>query len=103
MIRNAGVNPFEPQDVDFFLAFPSDEVAQQVASTLRAEGFGVQMRAVADSVSHPVVLEVRQRMQLAVPQIQSLSGRWRALADANAGRYDGWSAAGVAAGSSGRI
>ncbi len=94
-IRNSGVNPFEAQDVDFFLAFPSEAVAQQVASTLQAEGFTVQLRAVSDSVSHPVVLDVRQRMQLAVPEVQALSTRFRAIAEANEGRYDGWSARGA--------
>ena len=94
-IRNSGVNPFEPQDVDFFLAFPSEAVAQPVADTLRGEGFTVQLRAVSDSVSHPVVLDVRQRMQLALPQVQALSTRFREIAAANEGRYDGWSARGV--------
>lgn len=94
-IRNAGGNPFEAQDVDFFLAFPSEAVAQQVASNLRGEGFTVQLRSVTDSVSHPVVLDVRQRMQLAVPQVQALSARFRELAAAHEGRYDGWSARGA--------
>ena len=83
------------QDVDFFLAFPSEAVAQQVASNLRGEGFTVQLRSVTDSVSHPVVLDVRQRMQLAVPQVQALSARFRELAAAHEGRYDGWSARGA--------
>lgn len=95
LIRNAGANPFEPQDIDFFLAFADAAAAAQVATGLRSEGFTVAVRTVADSASHPVVLDVRQRMQLAVPQMQALSSRWRALAEANAGRYDGWSAAGV--------
>jgi hypothetical protein len=42
-----------------------------------------------------VVLDVRQHMQLAVPQMQALSTRFRALAEANGGRYDSWSAAGI--------
>lgn len=96
-LRNSGVNPFEPQDVDFFLAFPDETVAQAVAAQLRTEGFAVELRTVGDSVSHPVVLDVRQRMQLAVPQMQALSGRFRALAEANGGRYDSWSAARVRA------
>ncbi len=92
-LRNAGVSPFEPVYVDFFLAFADEAVAQHVARTLSGEGFTVQMRSVADSASHPVVLDVRQRMQLAVPDMQALSAKLRALAEANAGRYDGWSAA----------
>ena len=95
LIRNSGVNPFEAQDVDFFLAFPNETIANAVGAQLRSEGFNVEIRSVSDSVSHPVVLDVRQRMQLAVPQMQALSSRFRSLADANGGRYDSWSAAGV--------
>ena len=92
-LRASGVNPFETQDVDFFLAFPTQQIAASVAEQLSADGFELQLRSVEDSVSHPVVLDARKRMQLAVPQMQELSKRLRALADAHGGRYDGWAAA----------
>ncbi len=94
-LRAAGANPFESQDVDFFLAFPNELVARAVAEQLSGDGFMVNTRHVDDSVSHPVVLDVRQRMQLSVPEMQALSTRFRSLAEANGGRYDSWSASGA--------
>lgn len=91
-LRASGANPFELQDVDFFLAFPTAGAAQTVATVLSAEGFVVELRNVTDSVSHPVVLDARKSMQLNVPQMQALSARLRALAEAQGGRYDSWAA-----------
>src|SRR3954468_9494831 len=48
-LRKRGSDPFKPHDVDFFLAFPSVETAEQLATQLRAEGFDADMHESPES------------------------------------------------------
>jgi len=59
-LRKRGSDPFKPHDVDFFLAFPSVEAAEQLAGQLRGEGFD------ADIVDEPIdsVDRVEQALQV---------------------------------------
>ena len=91
-LRKRGSDPFKPHDVDFFLAFPRAEAAEQLATQLRAEGFD------ADVVDEPqngdlrFSLHAHKSMQLTVPDMQALSRRLTDAAKDQGGRYDGWSA-----------
>jgi hypothetical protein len=91
-LRKRGSDPFKPHDVDFFLAFPNRDDAEQVATQLRTEGFD------ADVVDEPEGGELRyslhahKSMQLTVPDMQELSRKLTVAATARKGRYDGWSA-----------
>jgi len=91
-LRKRGSDPFRPHDVDFFLAFPSAEGAEQLAAQLRGEGFD------ADLVDEPQNGELRyslhahKSMHLTVPDMQALSRRLTDAAKEKGGRYDGWSA-----------
>jgi len=91
-LRKRGSDPFKPHDVDFFLAFPVVEAAEQLATQLRAEGFD------ADVVDEPqngdlrFSLHAHKSMQLTVPDMQALSRRLTDAAKEKGGRYDGWSA-----------
>ncbi|MEO8065076.1 MAG: ribonuclease E inhibitor RraB [Pseudomonadota bacterium] len=91
-LRKRGSDPFKPHDVDFFLAFPSVESAEQLALQLRGEGFD------ADIVDEPkngdlrYSLHAHKSMQLTVPSMQDLSRRLTDAAKEKGGRYDGWSA-----------
>jgi hypothetical protein len=91
-LRKRGSDPFKPHDVDFFLAFPSAEAAEQLAVQLRGEGFN------ADIVDEPqngdlrYSLHAHKSMQLTVPGMQDLSRRLTDAAKEKGGRYDGWSA-----------
>src|SRR6476619_3521054 len=38
-LRKRGSDPFKPHDVDFFLAFPAREAAEELAAQLTVEGF----------------------------------------------------------------
>ncbi|MBM4238374.1 MAG: ribonuclease E inhibitor RraB [Gammaproteobacteria bacterium] len=89
-LRRSGVDPFQPVDVDFFVALPSRDVADSVASRLHAEGFTVDIRELADSVDHPWSVHALKSMSLNVHAVREVSARMRGIAAETGGRYDGW-------------
>jgi Regulator of ribonuclease activity B len=91
-LRKRGSDPFKPHDVDFFLAFPSNEAAEQLAAQLRGEGFDADVHDSPDSGALRFSLHAHKSMQLTVPDMQDLSRRLTDAATALGGRYDGWSA-----------
>jgi regulator of RNase E activity RraB len=91
-LRKRGSDPFKPHDVDFFLAFPSNAAAEQLAAQLRAEGFDADVKDTPENGDLRFSLHAHKSMQLTVPDMQDLSQRLTTLATAKGGRYDGWSA-----------
>ena len=91
-LRKRGSDPFKPHDLDFFLAFPSSEAAEQLVAQLRTEGFDGEVRDTPDNGELRYVLHLHKSMQLTVPDMQDLSRRLTDAATARGGRYDGWSA-----------
>jgi Regulator of ribonuclease activity B len=91
-LRKRGSDPFKPHDVDFFLAFPSAEAAEQLSTQLRSEGFDAEIRDTPDNGELRYVIHAHKSMQLTVPDMQELSRRLTDAALARGGRYDGWSA-----------
>jgi hypothetical protein len=92
--RGGGIDPFQPVEVDFFVALPSMESAQRVVAALEAEGFAADLRQIAGAPDHPYSVDARKLMQINEVGIRSVSSRLRALADAEGGRYDGWAPGG---------
>jgi regulator of RNase E activity RraB len=95
-LRKRGSDPFKPHDVDFFLAFPDMDAAEQLAAQLRAEGFDAEIKDTPDNGDLRYVVHAHKSMQLTVPDMQELSRRLTEAARARGGRYDGWSAKPVA-------
>lgn len=91
-LRRGGSDPFRPQPLDFFIGMPDEGAAQRIAQRLVSEGFEVDVRAVADSVSHPFSVHAKKAMPLSVTEVRAASARLRELAEAGGGRYDGWTA-----------
>lgn len=89
-LRRSGVDPFKPVDVDFFVAVPSQDKAESIASRLRAEGFEADIREMRDSVDQPWSVHALKSMSLNVHAVREVSSRLRQLADEAGGRYDGW-------------
>jgi hypothetical protein len=89
-LRTQGLDPFQPHDVDFFLALPSDEAGNAVMKRLETDGFAVHVKVVPESVDLPVTLRATRSMRLSLPEMKELSGRFAALARQQGGRYDGW-------------
>ena len=91
-LRKRGSDPFKPHDVDFFLAFPTREAAEQLGVQLRGEGFDADVHESPESGEYRFSLHAHKSMQLTVPDMQALSRRLTDEATARGGRYDGWSA-----------
>ncbi len=47
-LRKRGQDPFQPHDVDFFFALPTEAATTAVNRALEAEGFAVDIKAVPD-------------------------------------------------------
>jgi regulator of ribonuclease activity B len=91
-LRKRGSDPFKPHDVDFFLAFSTRQAAEQLATTLRGEGFDADVHESPESGDLAFSLHAHKSMQLTVPDMQDLSRRLTEAATTLGGRYDGWSA-----------
>jgi hypothetical protein len=91
-LRKRGSDPFKAHDVDFFLAFPTPEAAEDLAKQLRTEGFDADVVDEPESGALRYSLHAHKLMKLTVPDMQELSRRLTEAATARQGRYDGWSA-----------
>jgi hypothetical protein len=91
-LRKRGSDPFKAHDVDFFLAFPTPEAAEDLAKQLRTEGFDADVVDEPESGDLRYSLHAHRSMKLTVPDMQELSRRLTEAAMARQGRYDGWSA-----------
>jgi len=91
-LRKRGSDPFKPHDVDFFMAFPSQESAEHIAARLRAEGFDADVKDAPENGDLRFSLHAHKSMKLTVPDMQELSRRLTDAATEKGGRYDGWSA-----------
>jgi len=91
-LRKRGTDPFKPHDVDFFLAFPTQDAAERLAARLRNEGFDADVVDEPESGALRYSLHAHKSMQLTVPDMQDLSRRLTEQAREMGGRYDGWSA-----------
>ena len=91
-LRKRGSDPFKPHDLDFFLAFPTREAADEVAAQMMTEGFKTDVIDTPESGDLRYSLHAQKSLHLTVPDMQELSRRLTDMATAKSGRYDGWSA-----------
>jgi hypothetical protein len=89
-LREKGLDPFQPHELDFFFALPDAAAAQRIAHQLETEGFTTDTHAMKENVGQGVSLHARKSMRLSVDEISTLSARFTALAQQSGGRYDGW-------------
>ena len=87
-LRKAGIAPFEAHPVDFFFDLPTEQACQDVAAVLEPEGYVVDSRAEADTGRYS--LHATFSMRLIVDEMKALTLRFRALAEEQGGKYDGW-------------
>jgi hypothetical protein len=93
-LRKSGSDPFQPHEVDFFMALPSEAAGHAVAAILEAEGYRVDVKPAPDNpVAHPFSLHAIKSLRLSVPGMRDLTAHFQKLARAHGGHYDGWSAA----------
>jgi hypothetical protein len=93
-LRASGSDPFQPHEVDFFMAMPSAAAGHAVGAILESEGYRVDVKAAPDNpVDHPFSLHATKSLRLSVPGMRELTVRFQELAKTHGGHYDGWSAA----------
>lgn len=91
-VRSQGIDPFKAHEVDFFFALPDTASCDALRGELIADGYEVDVKAVTDSADHPFSLHASKALRLAVSEMQQNSRRFKQLAEAHRGRYDGWAA-----------
>jgi Regulator of ribonuclease activity B len=94
-LRAKGMDPFKDHEVDFFFALPDDAACAAVNKVLEAQGFRVDVKAVANESEFPFSVHGSKSMRIHAPDMRALTEQFRELATANRGRYDGWSTTGV--------
>jgi len=92
LLRSRGSDPFQPHNVDFFFGMPNEAACESVRRQLEADGFTVDTHPVPEGVDQVISLHARKSLRLSVPDMQEFGQRFRELAGAHGGRYDGWSA-----------
>ncbi len=93
-LRKSGSDPFQPHEVDFFMAMPSQAAGQAVAAILEAEGYRVDVKPAPDNpADQPFSLHATKSLRLSVPGMRELTAHFQELAKTHGGHYDGWSAA----------
>jgi hypothetical protein len=89
-LRTQGTDLFQPHDVDFFFALPSEAACQAVRSQLELDGFQVDTKPVPESTE--LSLHASKSIRLSIPGMREFSRRFSELARTHGGRYDGWAA-----------
>ena len=89
-LREQGLDPFAPHEVDFFFDLPNHTAARAVSEKLKAEGFSTDLQAHSDEDSERISLHARKAMRLVTEEITALSQRFKVLAEGLGGHYDGW-------------
>jgi hypothetical protein len=89
-LRKRGQDPFQPHDVNFFFALPTEAACTTLNRQLEGEGFRVDVKAVPENAEFPFSLHATKNMRILAPEMKALSRHFNELAKAQAGRYDGW-------------
>jgi regulator of RNase E activity RraB len=84
----AGSNLERPHPIEFFLYFPTEELANRAASEIKAEGFNVKVELGADKSSW-LCLATRQ-MTPRYEDLTRIRKRFDEIARKFQGEYDGW-------------
>jgi hypothetical protein len=90
-LRKAGVNTFDEHTVDFFFTLPTRAAAEQLAFTLRPEGYQLDIKE--DTEGGTFSLHAQRNTRLVVADMQALTARFTALAEQHGGKYDNWAVA----------
>jgi hypothetical protein len=94
-LRAQGGDPFANHVVDFFFDLPTEPACEQVATTLRGQGFEVDYKAQDPALGTSFSLHAVKSVRISVPDMQGHTQAFKALATQHAGRYDGWVTAGM--------
>jgi regulator of RNase E activity RraB len=87
-LKKAGSNLSKPYHIEFFLYFPTQEIAEQAAPKIRASGFTVEVKQAAQGTDW--LCFATKTMVPDLSALQKIRQDFDALAASLNGVYDGW-------------
>jgi regulator of RNase E activity RraB len=87
-LRKSGSDLSKPHNIEFFLYFPSQSVAEKASLNIRDAGFEVEVKRAAQGDSW--LCFATKTMIPALPDLQRIRQSFMALAGSMDGEYDGW-------------
>ena len=87
-LRKAGSDLSKPHNIEFFLYFPTQAVAEQAASRIRDEGFHVEVKRAAKGDDW--LCYATKTMVPDLRALQKIRQCFTSLANSLSGEYDGW-------------
>lgn len=87
-LKKVGSNLSKPHDVEFFLYFPAESIAEQAATRIRAAGFTVEVKPAAKG--NDWLCFATRRMVPDIAALEQIRKDFTQLATALGGEYDGW-------------
>jgi len=87
-LRKAGSDLSKPHNIEFFLYFPTQAVAEKAALSIRTTGFEVEVKKAAQGDSW--LCFATKTMVPELPNLQRIRHNFATLAVSMNGDYDGW-------------
>ena len=87
-LRKAGSDLSKPHNIEFFLYFPTQPVAERAAPPIRNAGFEVEVKRAAQGDSW--LCFATKTMIPELPDLQKIRHNFVTLAVSMNGEYDGW-------------
>jgi regulator of RNase E activity RraB len=87
-LKKAGSDLSKPHNIEFFLYFPTQGVAEQAASKIRDQGFRVEVGRAAKGGTW--MCHATKTMIPDLPALQKICEDFTSLANSLNGEYDGW-------------
>jgi hypothetical protein len=87
-LKKAGSNLSKPHHIEFFLYFPTQEIAEQAAPKIRASGFAVEVKQAAQGTDW--LCFATKTMVPDLSALQKIRQDFNALTIPLNGVYDGW-------------
>lgn len=87
-LRKSGSNLSKPHNIEFFLYFPTQSLAEKAGLNVRDAGFEVEVRKAGTGDSW--LCFATKTMVPALPDLQRIRQNFTALAASVNGEYDGW-------------
>ncbi len=87
-LRKAGSNLSKPHEIEFFLYFPTEAIAEQAASHIREEDFEVTVKQAAKGSDW--LCFATKKMVPEFAALQEIRRKFDSLSSSLGGEYDGW-------------
>ena len=92
-LQKIGADLTQPREVIHYSYFPTEQAANAIAETLRADSFETDVHAAPEGAALPWSLIARHHMVTNADSVGATGARFTQLAKSQNGEYDGWEAA----------